>query len=328
MLEIDSDENPAHVVRVQVTFIMGGVIADFAIAHNMADAGGHFGLVKLIAMATRGEAFPKPLLKVANMDRRHTLSLLEPHQPILDHSRHHRPSVEARAPLSPPVSARYHVFRFSPYNMVRIKHLASQSDGFESTVPFISTDDAICAFFWIHLITARKDRYSPETKSRFGRQIDGRRLVGLPPDYMGEMAHNMEAIMTFQELVQAPLSRVASHLRKCLNETNNLYQFRSFASFIAPEPGKSIITYAGDFNLGTDIGCSSIRNLTSVFPEFGSLGKPEFIRRPPSVPFPSTVVLFPGTPEGDCDAVACLTDEDFTMLSEDQTWNMYVEHIG
>lgn len=327
-MEVNSEQNPAHVVRVQANIISGGVIVDFAIAHNIADAGGHFGLVKLVAAAMRGEEFPKALLEAANKDRRDILPLLRPEEPMLDHTRHYRPPLTATAPLAPPVPARYHVLRFSPASMAKIKALASDRDGFDKEVPFISTDDAICAFIWKHLITVRRGRHPPGTLSRFGRQIDGRKLVGLPPDYMGEMAHNMEATMTFQQLAEAPLSTIASHLRKCLNETNNLYHLRSFATFVSREPDKSTITYAGDFKPGTDVGCSSIRSLAGVFPSFGKLGVPEFIRRPPGIPFPSTVVLFPGTPDGDCDAVACLTDEDFEALRDCPEWSEHVEHIG
>ncbi|PSR81489.1 hypothetical protein BD289DRAFT_439022 [Coniella lustricola] len=331
-MEVDSDDQPAHVVRVQVNFIPRGVIIDFAIAHNVADAGGHFGLVKLIACAMRGEEFPRPMIEAANKDRRNVITLLHPDEPLLDHSRHYRRCLSIKAPLAPEAPsdpARYHVFRFSPANMAKIKAIATQPGGFDPDLPFISTDDALCAFIWKHFISARSKRHSPCTRSRFGRQMDGRKLVGLSPDYMGEMAHNMEAVLTFKELTQSPLSTIASHLRKCLNQANTLYHLRSFATFIDREPDKSTITYAGEFNPNTDVGCSSIRGLQGVFPNFGKfLGTPEFIRRPPSIPFPSTVVLFPGSPLGDCDAVACLTDEDFKVLNACSDWTEHVEHIG
>ncbi|KAI6091238.1 transferase family-domain-containing protein [Hypoxylon rubiginosum] len=328
----DSDEHPAHVVRLQVSFIRGGVIIDFAFQHNMGDASGHFGFVKLIATAMRGEEFPPAFLEKANLDRRNIIPLLKPHEKMLDHSHHKRPPVSDSTPLSTPlalnVKARYHIFRFTVASMAKLKYLASQREGFDPDVPFISTDDAICAFCWKHFIAVRTGRLPPDTKSRLGRQIDGRKLVGLPPDYMGEMAHTMNAWMTFGELAEAPLSTIASTLRKRLNETNNLYHLRSFATFIANEPDKSTVTYAGKFDPAVDLGSSSIRTLSGVFPEFGKLGRPDFIRRPPSVPFPGTLVLYPGTPEGDCDGVACLTDADFEALSANPEWNEFVEHIG
>ncbi|XXG98258.1 hypothetical protein Hte_004581 [Hypoxylon texense] len=324
----DSDEHPAHVVRLQVSFIRGGVIIDFAFQHNMGDASGHFGFVKLVATAMRGEEFPASFLETANRDRRDIIPLLKPDEPMLDHSHHKRPPVTDSIPLVPAADARYHVFRFSVASMARLKDLASRREGFDPDVPFVSTDDALCAFCWKHFVSVRRGRFPAGTTSRLGRQIDGRKLVGLPPGYMGEVAHTMTAWMTFERLAEAPLSAIASYLRKRLDATNTLYHLRSFATFIAREPDKSTITYAGRFDPAVDIGSSSIRTMPGVFPAFGKLGRPEFIRRPPSVPFPSTLVLYPGTPEGDCDGIACLTDTDFEALSANPEWNEYVEHIG
>ncbi|KAH8585460.1 trichothecene biosynthesis acetyltransferase [Bisporella sp. PMI_857] len=326
----DSDEHPAHVVRLQATFIRGGVILDFAIAHIMGDAGGHFGFVKLVAMAMRGEQFPDALLEQANRDRRNLVPLLRPDEPLLDHSHHLRPLATNSTSLTmpKPEAARYHIFRFTVANMAKLKKLASQEEGFNPDVLFISTDDALCAFCWQRFIKARKQLFPPETVSRFGRQIDGRKLVGLAPDYMGDVICNVCTWMTFEELTESPLSTVASQLRKQLNQANNSYYLRSFATFIAREPDKSLITYGGKFDPRIESGCSSIRGLAGVFPDFGKLGAPEYIRRPPSMPFTSTVVFFPGTPEGDCDASICLTDKEFEILSAEPEWTQYVEYIG
>jgi hypothetical protein len=330
--DVESDDNPAHVIRVQLTFIRGGVVLDFAIAHNMADAGGHFGLVKMVAMAMRGEDFPTSLLAAANHDRRGVVPLLGPQDvPMLDHNHHRRLAVSASAPLAPIPSepARYHVFRFTPASMAALKDLARPVGGPANTnVLFVSTDDAICAFVWQRLVTARSHLFPPNTRSRFSRQIDGRRLVGLPRDYMGDMIHTASAWLTFAEITQQPLSSVAVYLRHELDKANTLHHLRSFATFIAEEPNKATITYAGPFDPRIDVGCSSIRGLPGIFPEFGRLGRPEFVRRPAGVPFPSTIVLFPGTNQGDCDAVIGLTDREFETLRRDAEWEKYTEYIG
>ncbi|KAK6078943.1 trichothecene 3-O-acetyltransferase [Seiridium cupressi] len=324
----DSDEHPAHAIRLQASFIKGGVLVDFAIMHVVADAGGFYGFVNMVAMSLRGESIPESLLEVANMDRRKLVPLLEAHEAPLDHSRNKRPPLTAAAPLVPSEPARYHVLRFTVENMNKIKELANQPEHFDPSVKFISTDDALCAFCWKHFIKVRLGRYPPETQSKFGRQIDGRRLVGLPSNYMGAMTFNTTSSMTFAQLGELPLAAIASQLRKTLNEGNNVYNLRSFVSFLANEPDKSTVTYAGKFDSGTDVGSSSVRGHPGVFPSFGYLGKPDFIRRPPSIPFASTVVMWPGNPEGDCDAIACLTDKDFEAMSADPEWSAYVDHIG
>ena len=326
---IDSDENPAHVVRLQVSFVQGGLIIDFCIEHNMADAGGHFGLVGLIAMTMRGEEFPKPLLEQINLDRRNLFALLGPDEPTLDHSHHKRPSITASDPLARPEPARYHILRFTADKLAKLKDMASQPEGFDSDVPFISTDDALSAFLWQRLTMVRSQRFPPETRSRLSRAIDGRKALQIPPGYMGDVIHNVTTFMTFGEITGSPLSTVASRLRKRLNECNTTYHVRSFATFVAREPDKSTITYTGQFNPETDIGCSSVRGRAShLFPDFGVLGRPDFIRRPPSVPFRSVLVFIPGNLDGDCDASVCLADSDLASLEQDPVWNEHVEYIG
>lgn len=325
----DSDENPAYVTRLQATFIEGGLILDFCIHHNIADAGGHFGFVRLMAMVMSGKEIPESLLAHANRDRRNLFPLLSPDEPMLDHSHHKRPPITENAPLVKPEPAKYHILRFTPAKLVKLKELASQPEGFDPKVPFITTDDALSAFCWQRLVKVRSHNFPPDTRSRFSRAIDGRKMVGIAPEYMGDVIHNVATFMTFKELVESPLSTVASLMRKRLNESSNAHHLRSFATFIAKEPDKSTITYGGHFNPATDVGCSSIRARADLFPDFGTLGKPDFIRRPPTtLPFPSLLIFFPGNTDGDCDASACLTDMDFEALNKDPLWTEFVEYIG
>jgi trichothecene 3-O-acetyltransferase len=124
--DVNSDERPAHVVRVQATFIQGGVLVDFAIAHNMADARGHLGFIRLVATAMRGEPFPESVLTQACLDRRNAVPLLGDDEPTLDHSHHRRAPVTADAPLTPKQPARYHIFRFTAASMAALKELAGR----------------------------------------------------------------------------------------------------------------------------------------------------------------------------------------------------------
>ncbi|KAK3367571.1 transferase family-domain-containing protein [Podospora didyma] len=333
-VDVDSEEDPALVVRVQVNFVTGGVLLSLSTQHNTADAGGFFVLVQALAMAMRGETFPSAFLEAVNRDRRNAVPLLGPNdKPPLDHSNQLRPPVTAAnplavAPLSSP--AHNHIIRFTPAAMAHIKALASAADGFDPSVRFISTDDAICAFYWQRLTRARANRIPPGTKqARFTRQMDGRALVGLPPDYPGVVSHTAICALPVSTLLEAPLSTVASAMRKALNEANNAHHLRSAATFIANTKDKSTITYTGKFDPQVDVGSSSWRSFGSAaaFPEFGVLGKPEFLRRPPTLPFAGTIMLFPAA-DGSCDANACLTDEDLEALRGDLEWEAVVEYIG
>lgn len=325
----DSEEDPARVVRLQASLIEGGLILDFVIHHNMVDAGGHFGFVKLVAMAMRGEEFPIAILKEANRDRRCLFPLLTPDEPMLDHTHHRRPPLTEAAPLNyQHETSRYHIFRFSRDSMAALKSLSSRRSDMDSEVPFITTDDALSAFCWKRITIARSSHFEPDTRSRFSRAIDGRGPLGISPDYMGDVVHNVATWLSFQQLCILPLSAIASKLRKDLNRVNTSFHVRSFATFIAKEPDKSTITYAGEFNPMTDLGCSSIRGRKDLFPDFGELGRPQLVRRPPPAPFPGLTVMFPANGCGDCDAMICLTEKDFQALSADAEWTQYVEYIG
>lgn len=327
----DSEKDPSRVLRLNVTFIKGGLVINFLIHHNTADAGGHFGSIKMIAMAMRGEQIPIKLLEQANRDRRNLFSLLGPNEPMLDHSSHIRPPITSAAPLvaSDPNAAKYHVIRFSAEKLDMLKDIASKD--LDADVPFISTDDALSALCWKHFTLARAHKFDPQTKSRFARAVDGRAALKISKDYMGDVIHNVSTFLTFEQLTTWSLSRIASHLRKHLNAKNTSYHIRSFATFIANTPDKSTITYGGQFNPETDVGCSSVRGLGKIlFPNFGILGEPEFVRRPkPSVAFPGLLVFFPGSPSGDCDVWVCLPEDEITTLTEkDGEWKKWAEYIG
>ncbi|KAL4990835.1 transferase family-domain-containing protein [Aspergillus falconensis] len=344
----DSDEDPAHVVRLQVSFIAGGVVLDFVTHHNMVDAGGHFGFVRLMAMALRGEEFPAALLKEVNRDRRPGIlfPLLGPDEPMLDHSHHRRRPITAADPLVQTAkAARTHIFRFTGDKLRQLKELASQAEGFDRTVPYITTDDALSAFCWQRVLRARLRLHtrsdsrsiSGETPSRFSRTVDGRRALGLSPDYMGDVIHNIATTLPVATVASAPLSTLACALRSRIlaaNANNSSgYHIRSFATFIANEPDKSTITYGGEFNPVTDFSVSSIlARRGEMFVDFGVLGRPGFVRRPPSVTFVGVGVFFPssgdlGNGEG-CDASIGLTDEEFGILEEDEVWRGVVRYIG
>ncbi|KAL8382496.1 hypothetical protein RB595_006326 [Gaeumannomyces hyphopodioides] len=338
--EVDRDDDPAHCVRLQVSFVRGGVLLSFSIMHTMADAGGMFAYINMVAMGMRGEAIPASLLACVNMDRRGAVPLLtgkDPKEPApLDHSHHLRKPLTPWDPLVPRQAARNHVFRFTATAMAAIKDLtgAPGAEGWDPAVAFISTDDALSAFCWQRFILARTRRRGgfalpADTRSQFTRQMDGRRLVGLPTDYAAVVSHTARVTLTFAEVATGPLAAVACALRVALNAANTAQHLRSMATFVAGTADRSAITYAGDFDPDRDVGTSSTRSLEKkAFPDFGPLlGTPEFYRRPPSMPFPATVVFLPST-EGGCDADACVTDEDFETLMADPEWTKYVEHIG
>ncbi|KAI2990818.1 hypothetical protein CBS147344_2170 [Aspergillus niger] len=326
----DSEEDPFRVIRLQASFVDGGVFLDFVTQHNMTDAGGLFGFARLVAMAMRGEQFSESLLEQVNRDRRNIIPLLTPDEPMLDHSHHIRPPITDAQPVVRPDPARWHFLRFTAAKLAELKDLASQTMTPDPEVPYITTDDAVSAFCWKKYITVQhRRRNTPDARSRFSRAMDGRKVLGIPAEYMGDLVHNVTTWLTFRELVDLPLGEIARHMRRELNRANTAYHVRSFATFIAQEPDKSTIAYGGRFNPDTDVGSSSVLRV-DLFPVFGKLGRPDFIRRPnfPGIPFPSLLYFFPQNPQGDCDSLTCLTDADMEALNQDSEWTSMVEYIG
>ncbi|RMZ82140.1 hypothetical protein DV738_g1889, partial [Chaetothyriales sp. CBS 135597] len=288
---VDSDEDPAYVVRVQASFIDGGVLIDFAAHHIMTDGIGLSQFSRLVAMAMGGEDFSDDLLHRANLDRRNLIPLLGPGEQLLDHSHNRRPTTIAPG-----------------------------------------------AWWWKMISTARlrhNTKLTVATKSKFSRAADGRRVLGLPEEYMGDTVYNISTWLTLGELRDAPLSTIAAALRKRVDEHRSAYHVRSFATFVSREPDKSTITYVGAFDPETDVGSSSLLG-TRAFDHFGPvLGTPDFVRRPvypspapPPAAVPSILVLHPRNLDGDCDGVASLVDADLAMLNRDPRWSEYVEYIG
>ena len=132
---------------------------------------------------------------------------------------------------------------------------------------------------------------------------------------MGDLVHSVTRWFSFRDLAEEPLFIIESHMRKRLNETNKPYDVRSFVIFIVREPDKSTIGYGGQFNPDTDVESSSVLRV-DLFPLFGKLGRPDFIRRPEfrGIPLASLLYSFPQNPDWDCDSLTCLTDADLKAL--------------
>ncbi|GKZ25018.1 hypothetical protein AbraIFM66951_001003 [Aspergillus brasiliensis] len=328
----DSEEDPSRVIRLQANFVDGGVLIDFVTQHNMTDGGGVFGFARLVAQAMRGEKFSDALLEQVNRDRRNIVPLLRPEEQMLDHSHYLRPPIGNELPMMFQEPAQWHVIRIVAAKVVDLKTQATPPpEKSDPDVPFITADDAISAFFWKKLTVVRHQRRSaPEARSRFSRAMDGRKVMGVSAEYMGDLVHNVATWLTFGELVELPLYAVAHHLRRELNHANTAYHVRSFATFVAQQRDKSTITYAGAFNPDTDVGMSSLSRADVMRHEFGILGRPDFVRRPnfSGNLLPGLLYIFPMRLEGDLDMLICLTDTDMGILRQDPEWNQVVEYIG
>lgn len=345
----ESDLKPAPVISFQANFVNGGLLLDFAAQHNTMDMSGMCQCLHLLAAAMRGDEFSALELEQGNRDRRHLVPLLRPEEPLLDHShmiRRPNPLLSSGVPPRPSQNGiinqpvwNWHTFRFSASSLRALKELASQytaspdSDS-NQTVAFISTNDALCAFWWQRLSfirLARSDNtgpLKPDQPSMFSRAIDGRTALNIPPEYIGQMIHTCPTKLPIGEVATRPLGYVAAELRRSLKTYNTTQMVRSFATLIARAEDRSAITFMATYDPNTDVGCSSWAHADVYSKEFGKiLGKPALVRRPRFDPLKGVVYLLPKNLDGDIDVITCLTQEDLEGLVSDVKFKKHTERI-
>ena len=326
-------EPEGRVLIIQLSFIKGGLLLDCAAQHNFIDMTGIEQCLRLLATAMRGERFPAYALRQADRDRRNLIPLLGPDEPMLNHRSLRRPSMLQSNPPKPlPSHAKWHYFRFTAAALASLKTQAEQPSTHRvaATVSFISTNDALAAFCWQRLSVARLNLgvCTPDRRSKLFRAINSRRALDIPQEYMGHMSSIAKSELSFEDLTSAPVSAIASHLRKDVNDAEAAYAVRSFVTMIAQEPDKSTISLAGSFDRETDVLCSSWAHVGISHDIFGQLGKPELVRRPEFSPIPTEFYFMPRTREGDIDALICLDEPLISELRARTEWSTYAEYIG
>lgn len=338
----ESKIGPAPVVAIQANIIRGGLLLNFSNQHNMMDATGLFMFIMLLAAAMRGEDIPDAIVEQANRDRKTVVPLLGPDEAIKDHNHlwrslppHDTLPSAAQPAAPPPVKYQWAYFRFSKKHIPRIKALATPSTSPEgSSNPdkafFISSNDALCAFYWKRLAVARlrNESQPPTAISKFSRAIDTRSAMRVPPGYMGQMVYQAATRLSLQELADGPLSAVASAMRRDLNEANNEYSIRSYVTFLASVRDKAELAYGGMFNPALDIGSSSMASAGVGSLQFGVLGEPELMRRPRLSPVPGCLYFYPPESGGDLPVLVCLSERDLEAMKLDEEWGPCTEFIG
>ncbi|CAD0085706.1 unnamed protein product [Aureobasidium vineae] len=322
----EEEMGPAPACIIQLNFIQDGVIVTFSNHHNVMDGTGLFNVIGMMALLLEGKALPQECIEQGNRDRATVVPLYPDDVPIKDHS-----YLNAITLPPPPVTApmaKWLAVKFKKGALSPLKALASDPTGFDKDVKFISSGDAVSALYWKILAGIRVQQgMDPSARTKFSRAIDARSAVKVPTTFMGQMVHSVPTYYTHQELIDLPLSTIASALRKDLDTTNNEYSVRSYATFIARQPDKTKLMYTGPFNRQTDIASSSMAQASLVL-KFGLLGMPEFIRRPNLFPIPGTLYFYPPDAAGDLNLHVCLRDFEVQALQDDPIWGQAAEIVG
>jgi hypothetical protein len=331
-MSYDESIGPAPACLIQATFIDGGVLLTFSNQHNVMDGSGTFQIIAMLSKVMSGSELSPSAIAEGNRDRKTVVPLYNLGESIKDHNHmiiKSPPSAVSTTvqPISPSSSSWAYV-RFLKSAVPKIKAQATDPEGFDESVPFISSNDAISAFYWKRLAIARvANGQDPSTRSKFSRAIDGRAAVGVSHEYMGQLVYFSATYLTYQEIVDLPLSTIASRMRKSLNEANNEHSVRSYATFLSGIKDKTKLAYGGPFNRTTDIASSSMAQ-AAVLLEFGVLGIPTLVRRPNLAPIPGTLYFFPPEASGDLNLLVCLNEQEREALKADKEWSECTEYIG
>lgn len=292
------------------------------------DGTGVFTLVQLLGSIIGGQEIPDEVIEQANRDRSTIVPLYPMGCKIRDHSLLLRkPSSPTMiAPSSKP--AKWLALRFDKDAAAQVKKSALIMRGLGLDEPHISTNDAMSALFWKCMAKARVNHgINASHTSKFTRAIDCRAAVNVPPAYLGMMVYFAASWMTLQDLIDQPLSSIASRLRKDLNKANTEYSVRSFATFLSQVPDKRKLAYGGGFNRELDISSSSMAG-SNFNVDMGHFGRAECIRRPNLSPIPSSFYTFPPGESGDLNMQVCLYDWEVEALSNDPLWGPHMTIIG
>lgn len=315
-------KSPVPVITLQANFVQGGVIINLSCHHTMMDATADFQLLKLLATVMAGDELPQSEVQEANRDRRHVVQLIPRSEPLKDHSHLRRPpGYQFVFPTSPPTWCYFKLPLTALSKLAKTAHDPARP---------VTEDDVLHAFYWQRLCAVRLARgMAPDTVSKMSRAIDGRTALGIPASYMGAQIYMAITRLPLGQVASLTLAQTASVLRREFAQANTAWAIRSFATFIAREPDRSILMYNGTHNGTTDVGATSGLNTNqSMTASWGPLlGPCRFHRRSTTAPIPGSFVV--QSPEGGAIPIlVCLPSEDLEALKKDKLWRQHTRCIG
>ncbi|KAI1774979.1 hypothetical protein F4818DRAFT_417336 [Hypoxylon cercidicola] len=326
---------PVPIIALQINFIEGGVILGMAANHIVIDGTGIAQLARLLAFVMNDAEIPADEVAQANRDRSRVVPLIPRGEPVKDHE-HMRKPVDwvPQPPASPPT---WCYFKLPLLGLAALMKSAGASSNSSLSPQLASENDVICALYWQRVSAVRLGRgFAHDTVSRFSRAVDGRTAVGVPFTYLGHLVHFATTRFAMGELVSMPLLTVAQALRRELNAVNTAWAVRSYATFLAREPDKSLLLYSGIRNQNTDLGATSSvigigdsrETSSTILNDWGPfLGTVRFVRRPNVATIPGSFQIYP-VENGAIPLLTCLSVDDLDKLKKDPIWRQYTRFVG
>ncbi len=211
------NDRPFAACKMQFTAIGGGTILTFAASHSVADGSGMNELMRILGNETRNAsdearsmATTDSAPKLVGVDRAFLRNITSkiPFN-IRDHPAYIS-SVPAAPDLDHPFAAKSLeipvLLRISASNLALLKADATPPDGSR-----ISTHDALAALIWRSVLLIRSRRTQgidipPSTISQIFMPSDGRRHLGLPSSYVGNVIYQLTASLDLGTLLSSESS--------------------------------------------------------------------------------------------------------------------------
>ena len=340
------DDKTAPVMLVQLSFIQGAAVLCINLQHNVCDMMGQAAIMSWLSKACREEAFTEHEISLGQMDRTKVVRTIEDNQCIPegildDQLMSLQRNIKAKPATAPdpkgsepqhlqerPVLATY--FSFSAASLKALKSLVTET--LPSDREYISLDDAISAFIFQSVLSARKTRVTGQRSVTFARAVDARHYLGVHSQYPGILQNMTYTKYQLSSLLDTPLGHIAAAMRKQIDpESSDIaLRTRALVIFLSQSPEKALdVNFTASLNTDADIMLSSWAKVPAYEWDFGfGLGQPEAVRRPSFVPVESLMYIMPKDAKGDVAVWMCLREDDLERLSEDTEWTRFARHLG
>lgn len=327
---------PEDVVKpvtfVQASLVKGGLLLTICTNHNVMDANGNEQFIRQFASLCCGKELLEEDIRIGNSDQNTIVPPLKSDQDLDPLERYRCPSSlgAPAGPWPPSQGSLWKCFRFPQAKIEVLKIQASALCSPGSDIPYISSNDAVTAFIWAHLIAARSAWLPKDSNTTLIRAVNGRRRLEapIPAAYMGHSILCCNTTIPLQSVINDSISSTAIKLRRTLLEVDDR-QVRSFFHLLQTEKDKTTIAYGAKMNPATDLMITSFTAQNLYKTSFGEvLGFPEFIRRPMLPDATSVFYLMPTTKNGDIDLIAAFSEDEFKAIMKDEKWLEHTEFIG
>lgn len=332
------------VMGAQANFFTGGVLLTISVIHLACDAHGIAEIIK--AWAKNSNSLQAPIPPARSMDRM-TLMKGQSGADIIDFAEYRVLENQKDMPqgkvdvakAAPPIE--YSIFHFSPAHLAQLKRSASSPDPED---PWISTNDALCAFIWHHISLARGLSSPPHSPSHhhhplmFTVAVDGRHRFSPPLDssYLGNAAFICPIVSQVSSVVSSPpsspssLYALASHIRTEITNFDDA-KMRGIIALVDSTPFVTDLKLARIADPGRDLAVSSWADMGLYGLEWGAgMGKPECVRvpaLPAEMRFPGWIRVFPRLRDGGLEVMMGLEVGTTERLRADEAWGRFAEWV-